>query len=131
MKFRPTPINIVIFCILFQLYPLGSNLLVRVVNPEPKTWAVATIYLIAEFAMIFFIVSWRRRAEIEVIDEREIVIQLRVRSLMLAVSWLVMCIAFLVQVGFIHELPLWIVVALTILSGLVAEVWGNRIYRRL
>lgn len=131
MKFKPTPINIIIFCILFQLYPFTLNMLVYLINPEPKTWAIVSIYLIAQLVMIFFILSWRRKSEIEIYDEREVVIQLKVRSLMLAVSWLVMCILFLVQVSVIHTLPLWVVVGLTIFSGLVAEVWGNRIYRRV
>jgi hypothetical protein len=131
MKVKPTTQNIIIFSMVYQLYPVVLYFLAKLANPDPKPWGVFGIFAIAEFLLTIIILSWRRKAEVEVIDERETAIRLKVKSLMLNVTWTAMGITFLIHLGIFIEMPVWLAFILIAISGLIAEAYGNWIYRKL
>ncbi len=80
MKINPSARNIFVFALAFQLYPILLLLLVHLVNPEPNPWSYVGIFAIAEALLLVLILGWKNKAKVDVVDEREVLTQLRVRS---------------------------------------------------
>jgi len=130
-KTKPTTKNIFIFSLVYQLYPLILYFLARLANPDPKLWAVIAIFGIAQFVLILMILSWRRKADIEVVDEREVGIQLRVKSSMLNATYIAIGITLLVNATLYKEMPGWVALCLIIPPGVITEAIANWHYRKL
>ena len=77
MKTMPTKRNIVFFGIAFQIYPLLLWALTTLVNPNPKIEGVVGIFAIAQIVLVSLIFTWKRKATVEVHDEREALVQLK------------------------------------------------------
>ncbi|MGE4133495.1 MAG: hypothetical protein AB7F86_17800 [Bdellovibrionales bacterium] len=129
MRIKPTNRNVIVVAIVYQFFPIGLYFLTLIANPDPKPWGVAGIFLVAEFLLTLIILSWKRSAEIEVVDERELEIQLKVKSFMLNVSWAVMGLTFIAHLAVYRDMPVWVALAIICISGLVGEQWANRMYR--
>ncbi len=123
--------NIILFALTFQIYPLCLYGLVKLVNPSPKAIGVLGIFAIAQVVLVSLIFTWRRKAGVEVHDEREAIVQLKVRAFMLNVVTAVGVVSIFLNVGIFHDMPTWLSMGNLIITMLVAELVGYRIYHKL
>jgi hypothetical protein len=128
MKAKPTRRNIVFFAIVFQICPLLLWGLASLVNPNPTIQGVIGIFAIAQVVLVALIMTWLRKARVEVHDEREVYVQLKVRSLMLNVTTVVAILSIFLSVGIFHEMPAWLAMGSLIVAMLITEQIGYRIF---
>ena len=99
-------------------------------KPEANAWSYVAIFLIAK--LLLALVIWNRiqKVDADVLDERELLIRLRVKSLISNVVEVSLVITTLVYFFVSREMSSLAVLMMIGVPALMAEAYGNWAYRK-
>ncbi len=128
-KIKPTTRNILLASLVYQLIPASGCLLALLVNPEPKPLAILGIFAIAELLLITLIWNWKQIAKVEILDEREMMIRLKINSFVSkSVEYTV--VALTLYYLTVTQLSGFSVLAFVGGVGILSQAFANYYFRR-
>ena len=131
LKIKPSPKNMLVFSVIYQIYPISLYFLAKMKNPNSNLLAMLGIFLIAEVLLMVVLSNWREQARTDVVDEREMAIRLKVKSATLRAIEISFVSTTVIHLSFYKEMPTLIAILLIGVPGILMEVYANIACRRI
>lgn len=65
MKIQPTLRNVVLFFVLFQVFPVSAWFLIQMLKPVSPAWRLYGVFAISELVAVLWILGWKQKGEVE------------------------------------------------------------------